>query len=369
MAASAEMLWIDVLEHEESGERGEALELARQITKLEPDHAAAWKMVARMTLPPQRRGQQEMPTLAQAATALGALRRVVEIEPNDTESWLLGGILLVDHLGMLEEALVWWQKRRVVEPSEVTPVVEQIAILVRLGMYTEAGELLEVLFSDGMDSPDSRQLVKMDQVRKMVSKAAKMEKDEVFRPQNPKHPRWEIIDRMKTRKPLSETFFLFTFVAPIVFLIGTVAMQLLGGTQFGFILVFLIILGLFMGVSRMGSGLLHSLNRHALDLDRALDVEATSGKVCVPEDIRGSKLYVHLLGKRPEGFRERHEKIVDADEKIGRRWKPELPDFFDVGDDSWWGDEAESGDEDSAGEGSDESEESDEPLELDELED
>ena len=364
MAESAEMLWIDVLEHEEANEREEALELAQQVTKLDPNHAAAWKMVARMTLPPQRRGQQEMPTLAQASTAYGALTRVVEIEPNDTESWHLGGILLVDHLGMLEEALAWWQKRRAVEPSEVTPVVEQIAILVRLGMYTEAGELLEVLFSDGMDSPDSRQLVKMDQVRKMVSKAAKMEKDEVFRPQNSKHPRWEIINRMKTRKPLSETFFLFTFVAPIVFLIGTVAMQLLGGTQFGFILVFLIILGLFMGVSRMGSGLLHSLNRHALDLDRALDVETTSGKVCVPDDIRGSKLYGHLLGKRPEGFRERHEKIVDADEKIKRKWMPVLPDFTSVGDESWWGEEDEPRDD-----SSDSDVDSDEPLELDELED
>ncbi len=364
MASSAEMLWIDVLEHEEAGEREEALELAQKITRIEPDHTSAWRMVARMTLPPQRRGQQEMPTLAQAATALGALRRVVQLEPDDRESWILGGILLVDHLGMLEEALVWWQERRVVEPSEVTPLVEQIAILVRLGMYTQAGELLEVLFSEGMESPDSRQLVKMDQVRKMVEKAAKMEKDEVFRPQNPKHPRWEIIDRMKARKPLSETFFLFTFVAPIVFLIGTVAMQLLGGTQYGFILVFLIILGLFMGVSRMGSGLLHSLNRHALDLDRALDVEATSGMVCVPDGIRGSKLYEHLLGKRPEGFRERHERIVDADEKLKRKWKPVLPDFSSVGDESWWGEGDESGDD-----SSDAYEDSDEPLELDELED
>ncbi len=360
MASSAQTLWVDVLEHEQAGEREEALQLAKEITQIEPDHAAAWKMVARMTLPPARRGQQDMPTLAQAATALGALRRVIQLEPDDSDAWILGGILLVDHLGMLEEALQWWQERRRIEPNEVTPVVEQIAILVRLGMYTEAGELLEVLFSDGMDSPDSRQLVKMDQVRKMVSKAAKMEKDEVFRPQNPKHPRWEIIDRMKGRKPLSETFFLFTFVAPIVFLIGTVAMQLLGQTQYGFILVFLLILGLFMGVSRMGAGLLHTLNRHALDLDRALDVEATAGKVCVPDGIRGSKLYEHLVGKRPEGFRERHLRIVDADEKIQRRWKPELPDFFDVGDDSWWG----SGDDSSA-----EVEESDEPLESDELED
>ena len=358
MARSAEMLWIDVLEHEESGEREEALELARHITQLDPNHAAAWKMVARMTLPPSRRGKSEMPTLVQAASALGALRQVVKLEPNDRDSWILGGILLVDHLGMLEEALAWWQERRAIEPTEVTPLVEQIAILVRLGMYTQAGELLEILFSPEMESPDNRQLVKMDQVRKMVEKAAKMEKDEVFRPQNPEHPRWEIIDRMKGRKPLSETFFLFTFVAPIVFLIGTVAMQLLGPSKYGFLLVFIIILGLFMLVSRMGSGLLHTLNRHALDLDRALDVEATAGKLCVPEDIRGSKLYEHLLGNRPEAFRERHLKIVDADEKLVVKWRPNLPNFaVEAG---WW-DNADDSDEDDS--------ESDEPIELDGLED
>ena len=44
MARSAEMLWIDVLEHEESGEREEALELARHITRLDPAHAAAWQL-------------------------------------------------------------------------------------------------------------------------------------------------------------------------------------------------------------------------------------------------------------------------------------------------------------------------------------
>ena len=358
MARSAEMLWIDVLEHEESGEREEALELARHITQLDPDHAAAWKMVARMTLPPSRRGKSEMPTLAQSASALGALRQVVKLEPNDRDSWILGGILLVDHLGMLEEALAWWQDRRAVEPTEVTPLVEQIAILVRLGMYTQAGELLEILFSPEMESPDNRQLVKMDQVRKMVEKAAKMEKDEVFRPQNPEHPRWEIIERMKGRKPLSETFFLFTFVAPIVFLIGTIAMQLIGQSKYGFLLVFIIILGLFMLVSRMGSGLLHTLNRHALDLDRALDVEATTGKLCVPEEIRGSKLYEHLLGNRPEAFRERHLKIVDADEKLVVKWRPNLPNF--AVDSDWWDNSDDSDENDS---------ESDEPIELDGLED
>ena len=54
MANKADMLWEDVLELEEAGERHEALDLCRQITRMEPDHAAAWKMTARMTLPAAR---------------------------------------------------------------------------------------------------------------------------------------------------------------------------------------------------------------------------------------------------------------------------------------------------------------------------
>ena len=342
MASKADMLWEDVLELEESDEREEALNLCRQITRMEPDHAAAWKMTARMILPAARRGVQDMPTLPQAASAYAALQNVVRLEPEDSESWALGGILLVDHLGMLEEALEWWQRGRRVNPKDVTPLIEQIAILVRLGMYSEAGELLEIMFDSEMEQPDRKQLVNMDRVRQMVDKAAKMEKEEIFRPQNPKHPRWEIIGRMKTRKPLSDTFFLFTFVAPIVFLIGTVAMQLLGGLKppYGFIFVFIIILGLFTGISKAGAGLLQKLNRHALDLERAIDIEATSGKVCVPSDIRGSKLYNHTIGNRTEAFQDRHGRIIESDEIIGQKWNPNLPDFSNT--DSWWGEDEES---------------------------
>ena len=342
MANKADMLWEDVLELEEAGERLEALDLCRQITRMEPDHAAAWKMTARMTLPAARRGVQDMPTLPQAASAYSALQNVVRLEPEDTESWALGGILLVDHLGMLEEALEWWQQRRQVNPEDVTPLIEQIAILVRLGMYSEASELLEIMFDSGMEQPDRKQLMNMDRVRQMVDKAAKMEKEEIFRPQNSKHPRWEIIGRMKTRKPLSETFFLFTFVAPIVFIIGTIAMSALGGSQYGFILVFLIILGLFMGVSRAGAGLLQKLNRHALDLERAIDVEATSAKICVPTEIRGSKLYNYTIGKRTEAFQDRHSRIIESDEIIDKNWNPKLPDFSSM--ESWWGEAEESED-------------------------
>jgi hypothetical protein len=160
---------------------------------------------------------------------------------------------------------------------------------------------------------------------------------------------------MKTRKPVSPTLFLFTFVAPIVFLLGTVAMTLVGGSLLGFVLVFFIILGLFMVVSKFATGLLHKLNRHALDLDRALDVEMSTGKVCIPDDIRGSKLYNAMLGQRPPAFAERLEKIAEVGERLSYRWKPDLPNWLVMADADY---------EDEI----DESEE-DGPLELDGIED
>ena len=337
MAKSAEMVWLDAVEAEQSGDRDAALEAARETVAIDPDHADAWMGVARWSLPAETKGRQEMPSLKQAAKAISALRKVVKIDPESFDAWRLGGVLLVDHLGMLEEGLRWWQDRREIAPNEVAPLIEQVAILVRLGHYEECAELLEELFSDGMEATTSNQLARMESVNRMVSRAAKMEKDEIFKPQNPKHPRWAIIERMKKRKPISPTFFLITFIAPIVFLLGTVAMTLVGGTTWGFILVFVFILACFMGLSKVTSGLLHKLNRHALDLDRAIDCETSSGKLCIPDGIRGSKMYNAMVGQRMPALSERLELVVESGEKMPIRWKPEIPDFtIEEGDSEWW---------------------------------
>ena len=336
MAKSAEMLWIDALEQEEAGEFEDAKSLAHEVTKIDPDHSDAWFMISRLSLPPVRRGKTEEPSLPQAAISLSALQNVVRIDPERRDAWILGGALLVDHLGMMEESLEWWERRRKVAPREVTPLIEQIGVLIRIGNYDDAGKLLDILFSPEMDTPDNRQLFRMDAVRKMVANAANMEKDDVFRPQNSKHKRWEIIDRMKTRKPLSETFFLLTFVAPIVFLLGTFSMTLLGNLgRLGLLIVFLIILFLFWGISRLSSGLLQKLNRHSMDLERALDVEASSGKLCIPDEIRGSKLYNSILEKRTRAFQERIGKIVEIDERLNNKWTPNLPNWKQQESD-WW---------------------------------
>ena len=71
-------------------------------------------------------------------------------------------------------------------------------------------------------------------------------------------------------------------------------------------------------------------NRPVLDLWRAIEIEATSGKVCIPEKIRDAKLYRTVMVKDyPVAFRERMEKIVANDEKISNRWELKLPDWVE----------------------------------------
>ena len=345
VADTPEMVWLDALEAEGSGDRGGALEAAKRVVEMDPEHTDGWMGVARWSLPPESKGRQQMPDLGQAAKSMVALRKVVALDPEPFDPWKLGGVLLVDHLGMMEQGLDWWQQRREFAPYEVAPIIEQIGILVRMGLYDECANLLEQLYSEGMEATTSDQLTQMEAVNKMVSRAAKMEEDEIFKPQNPKHPRWRIIENMKKRKPISPTFFLITFVAPIVFLLGTVAMTMLGGTTWGFIVVFVFILACFMVITRLASGLLHKLNRHALDLDRAIDYETTSGKICIPEEIRYSKLYNAMVANRVPALNERLELIVEGGDKMPIRWKPELPEFTELNtvedledSEEWWSD-------------------------------
>ena len=108
MAKSAEMTWLDAIEAEQSGDRETALEVAKKTVAIDPLHADGWMGVARWSLPTETRGKQEMPDLKQSAKAMAALRRVVQIDSEGFDAWRLGGVILVDHLGMLEDGLRWW---------------------------------------------------------------------------------------------------------------------------------------------------------------------------------------------------------------------------------------------------------------------
>ena len=142
MADTAEMVWLDALEAEDSGDRAGALEAAKSVVEMDPKHTDGWMGVARWSLPPESKGRQQMPDLSQAAKSMAALRNVVELDPEPFDPWKLGGVLLIDHLGMLEQGLAWWQQRREFAPYEVAPIIEQIGILVRMGLYDECATLL-----------------------------------------------------------------------------------------------------------------------------------------------------------------------------------------------------------------------------------
>jgi hypothetical protein len=289
------------------------------------DHTDAWMAIATWSLPPPSRGKQIQPTLGQSAKAMAALRKVVLYDPKNVEAWKIGGWILVDNLGMLEDGLQWWEEYRNQFPKDVNPLIEQISILVRFGLYEECGIKLSELFSGDLDELSSQQAVRIDGVKRMVERAANMEKEEIFRPQEPTHPRWDVIEKMKKVKPLSSTFWLIAFIAPVVLIFGSITMTFLGGSIPGFILVFLMILGAFGFLTRASMGLLQRRNRHALDVDRAIDYETSSGKICIPESIRGSIVYNSMIKNRSPAVIQRLDLLIEADEKMSSKFILKIP--------------------------------------------
>ena len=318
-------LWLDAIDAEKGGDREGTLRICKELVALEPDNSDAWMTIARMELPAPTKGKQEMPSLVQTAKSVTALRRVVKLDPENRRAWDLGGTLLVDHLGMMDDALEWWESRRENAPTEVTPLIEQISILVRMGYYEECADLLEEMFSAEMDSVDGGLKMRMGRVSQTVSKASKMESDEIFRPNQPKHPRWEIIEKLKKKKPISQGLFLMLFVAPMAFFVGSASMIFIGDSGWSLPIVFIILLLTVVAISRLSMNLLQSINRHALDLERAIDYETTTGQVCIPESIRESPLYSSLMKSKMPAIKERIYLIVESGERMPKKWELNLP--------------------------------------------
>jgi len=135
---TAEAHYLDALEALEADEREEALQHARKAVKLDPEHADAWRIISDASLP----GLRKQPTLKQAASSLSAAKKVVALQPDDLAMWVRGGRILSDELGLYIDALQWWQDARHQAPEEVTPIVEQAAILADMGLYAEANNTI-----------------------------------------------------------------------------------------------------------------------------------------------------------------------------------------------------------------------------------
>ena len=70
-------------------------------------------------------------------------------------------------------------------------------------------------------------------------------------------------------------------------------------------------------------------NRPAFNIIRAMDIETTSGRIVITEDIRIQN-YISFLTNRPTAFRQRLNSIVDAGENISRQWRPTVPNFDEI---------------------------------------
>jgi hypothetical protein len=320
-----EELWLDAVEAEERGEREQALELATATVQIDPENADAWWAIARLTLP-----FREPPDLKQAAKSMAACRRVVELEPDRREAWLRGGQILVEELGMLDQALEWWQARREVVADEVEPLIEQIAILSNLGLYQDAADRLAQLWAEGMQSQLPSQLTRTTKLHGMVELAVKNEAGNIFRPWEPKHEMWKEIEQLRHRKPAKESWNFIWFVGPIVWLEALMLPRYLGDSIWGLILLFILVLGTVLIGSRLIRKLTRRINRPALNLLRAMDVEMTSGKTCIPSEWVKSKLYLALMREHTPAFRTRLESIAESGEELPSYWRPNIPDLSTV---------------------------------------
>ncbi|MFL2975839.1 MAG: tetratricopeptide repeat protein [Candidatus Thalassarchaeaceae archaeon] len=323
MAKSAEMIWLDAMEANEEGNREAALAMAEEIVSLDEGHSDAWFAIAQWTLPIDSRGKQMMPDMIQSSKTMSAIKKTVELDPQNEHAWKIGGEIMVGHLGMLEHGLEWWEGRKDAAPSDVLPYFEQVSILIRLGYFEEAGEYLEVLDRMIESQPSKSLEARAGRLRGIYEEQASMERELGFEPQNSKDDSWDLISRMRKKKPITETYFLLMFVMPIVFLLGSAAMMVVPST----LVVMLLIIAMYFGIARFSRRLLLKLNRPESFLNRAIDIECSSGKVCVPDDIRVSKLYSYVIKKRTPSFQERLGVIEQSGEPLPMNWGLDVPEL------------------------------------------
>ena len=317
------MIWLDAMEANEEGNREAALAMAEEIVSLDEGHSDAWFAIAQWTLPIDSRGKQMMPDMIQSSKTMSAIKKTVELDPQNEHAWKIGGEIMVGHLGMLEHGLEWWEGRKDAAPSDVLPYFEQVSILIRLGYFEEAGEYLEVLDRMIESQPSKSLEARAGRLRGIYEEQASMERELGFEPQNSKDDSWDLISRMRKKKPITETYFLLMFVMPIVFLLGSAAMMVVPST----LVVMLLIIAMYFGIARFSRRLLLKLNRPESFLNRAIDIECSSGKVCVPDDIRVSKLYSYIIKKRTPSFQERLGVIEQSGEPLPMNWGLDVPEL------------------------------------------
>ncbi|MBT4066812.1 MAG: tetratricopeptide repeat protein [Euryarchaeota archaeon] len=318
---SAESHYLDAIEAEENGEIDSALEHARLAVEADPEHSNAWWMIACLLSP-----EGKYPDIEQASKAVVACNKVIDIDPSRVDTWVKCGRLMVDHLGLHEDALAWWQRCREAAPLESVPIIEQVTILSDLGMYAEARDRLSALFEENLDIANS-QLARITHLHKTLERSAQQDPKVHFKPWQKNHGGWTAIKMRANKAPVSENMLFMLSTVPFLMMEVFAARALFGSGWGAFCLTSLLILvTVIIGMS-FTRKLYQRVNRPGFNLLRAIQFEASCGKVVIPEDIRASKLYMFLFARHPPAFQQRLEKIVEADRKLPRNWKMNLPDF------------------------------------------
>ena len=318
---SAENHYLDAIEAEENGELENALEHARLAVKADPEHTNAWWMIVGLLSP-----DGKYPDIEQASKALVACNKIVDIDPTRVDAWVKGGRIMVDQLGLYEDALHWWQRCRDAAPLESVPVIEQTTILSDLGMYAEARDRLGSLFEDDLDIANS-QLARITHLHRTLEMSAQQDPKALFKPWQKKHGGWTAIKMRANKAPVSENMLFMMTTVPFLMMEVFVSRSLFGDGWGGFCLTSLLILvTVIIGMS-FTRKLYQRVNRPGFNLLRAIQFEASSGKVVIPEDIRGSKLYMFLFSRHPPAFQQRLNKIIESDNRLPRNWKMNMPDF------------------------------------------
>ena len=193
-------------------------------------------------------------------------------------------------------------------------------------MYAEARDRLGSLFEEDLDIANS-QLARITHLHKTLEMSAEQDPKALFKPWQKKHGGWTAIKMRANKAPVSENMLFMMTTVPFLMMEVFVSRSLFGDGWGGFCLTSLLILvTVIIGMS-FTRKLYQRVNRPGFNLLRAIQFEASSGKVVIPEDIRGTKLYMFLFSRHPPAFQQRLNKIIESDNKLPRNWKMNMPDF------------------------------------------
>ena len=319
---SAETHYLDALEALDDGRREDAKAEAKKATDADPEHLEAWGVFVDACLP----AGGQPPSMIEAAQAIAGIRRILALDPIRMDMWVRGGRILADELGMLHDALHWWQDCRQYAPDEVTPIVEMASILADMGEYSKAQERLQSILDENMDV-GMTQFRKINSLLQLVRAAATQQEKEIFRPYEKHHDGWQAIAQKMRKPPMSENFIFLITTVPVLLLVIYFSSQFASGGWGPFCLntvaiMFIVLLGI-----RNAKRWFQIINRPAFNLLRAMNFEAATGYTVIPEDMRTSVLYVYIMQRKPLAWQERTLKVIEKGSKLPKNWKLRLPDF------------------------------------------